>query len=106
VSRNRLKFYTFIINYKEPPLLRISTKQNESATGTANKIILMQENERKLIDTLRLTFILFTPNRKPRFAVSGFTFAVLANMKLRLTFFLRVQFFSVEKTNVTTNLLK
>ena len=44
------------------------------------------------LDTLRLTFILFTPNRKPRFAVSGFTFAVLANMKLRLTFFFAFNF--------------
>ena len=45
------------------------------------------------VDTLRLTFILFTLNRKPRFAVSGFMFAVLANMKLRLTFFFAFIFF-------------
>ena len=45
------------------------------------------------LDTLRLRFILFTPSRKPRFAVSGFTFAVLANMQLRLTFFFAFNFF-------------
>jgi hypothetical protein len=32
----------------------------------------------------------------PRFVVSGFTFAVRANMKLRLDVFLCVQFFSAE----------
>jgi hypothetical protein len=53
----------------------------------------MQHTCSTYLDTLRLTFILFTPNRKPRFAVSGFTFAVLANMKLRLTVFFVFNFF-------------
>jgi hypothetical protein len=70
------------------------------------------------LDTLRLTFILFTPNRKPRFAVSGFTICRTCKYEIKIDVFLRVQFFSVEaigpfelchpvkKTNITTNLLK